>query len=92
MIELNKLVEVLNDNPKLSIEIGGHTDNTGNAADNIKLSGNRAKSVVDYLVSKGIAAARLTWKGYGATKPIADNSKEEGKAKNRRTEFKVTAL
>lgn len=92
MIELNKLIEVLNDNPKLSIEIGGHTDNTGNAADNIKLSGNRAKAVVDYLVSKGIAPARLTWKGYGATKPIADNNSEEGKAKNRRTEFKVTAL
>ncbi len=92
LIELDKLVEILADNAKLSIEIGGHTDNTGNAADNIKLSASRAKAVVDYLISKGIPASRLTWKGYGATKPVADNTTEEGKAKNRRTEFRVTAL
>lgn len=88
--ELDKLVQLLVENPTLRIEISGHTDNTGKPADNLQLSNNRAKAVVDYLLGKNIAAARLTAKGYGATKPIADNKTEEGKAKNRRTEMKVT--
>jgi outer membrane protein OmpA-like peptidoglycan-associated protein/tetratricopeptide (TPR) repeat protein len=89
-IELQKLVQLLQENPTLKIQVGGHTDNVGNATDNLKLSNNRAKSVVDYLVGKGIAAARLTYKGYGAAKPVADNKTEEGRARNRRTEILVT--
>lgn len=91
-IELDKLLQVLNENPTLKLEIKGHTDNIGKQEDNIKLSSSRAKSVVDYLVSKGINAARLTHKGFGATQPIADNNTEEGKAKNRRTEFVIVGM
>jgi outer membrane protein OmpA-like peptidoglycan-associated protein/tetratricopeptide (TPR) repeat protein len=88
-IELDKIVQLLNDNPTLKIEISGHTDNVGKPADNLTLSNNRAKSVVGYLASKGIASQRLVAKGYGETKPVADNTTEEGKARNRRTELKV---
>jgi outer membrane protein OmpA-like peptidoglycan-associated protein len=88
-VELDNLVELLKENPALSISINGHTDNTGNPADNMKLSNNRANEVVRYLVSKGIAASRLTAKGWGETQPIAPNNTEEGRARNRRTEMKV---
>ena len=87
--ELNKLVEFLELNPTLSIEIGGHTDSVGEDADNQKLSENRAKSVVAYLVKNGIEATRLSHVGYGETVPKASNDTPEGRAKNRRTEFKV---
>jgi outer membrane protein OmpA-like peptidoglycan-associated protein/tetratricopeptide (TPR) repeat protein len=90
--ELDKLLQLMQDNATVKIQIGGHTDNTGLAAENLKLSSNRAKAVVDYLVSKGIAATRLTFKGFGASKPIADNKTEEGKAKNRRTEIVITGI
>lgn len=88
-IELDKLVQLLNDNPTVKIEISGHTDNVGKPADNLTLSNNRAKSVVNYLISKGVVAQRLVAKGYGETKPVADNKTDEGRAKNRRTELKV---
>jgi outer membrane protein OmpA-like peptidoglycan-associated protein len=91
-VELDKLVQLLTENPAIKLQINGHTDNTGNADDNLKLSTNRAKSVVDYLVSKNISATRLTYKGFGATKSIADNNTEEGKAQNRRTEFVVVGM
>ena len=91
-VELQKLVELLTKNPKLKIEISGHTDNQGSKLHNQTLSENRAKAVYDYLVSKGIAANRLTYKGYGDTQPIADNNTEEGRALNRRTQFKVTGI
>lgn len=87
--ELDKLVALLNDNPNLKIQIDGHTDNTGQEKDNLQLSNNRAKSVVGYLLSKGINTQRLTYKGFGSTKPVADNSSELGKAQNRRTELSV---
>lgn len=87
--ELIKLVEFLNNNISLKIEIGGHTDNTGNATLNKELSENRAKAVYNYFVQHAIAAERLTYKGYGATVPIASNTTEEGKALNRRTEFLI---
>ena len=87
--ELDKLVLLLNDNPKVKIQITGHTDNVGQAKDNLILSDNRAKAVVGYLVSKGIDPKRLSYKGFGANKPIADNSTENGKALNRRTELSV---
>ncbi|ULQ56776.1 OmpA family protein [Flavihumibacter rivuli] len=89
MVELDKLVQMLRENPGLNIQINGHTDNVGKAADNQKLSNGRAQSVVNYLISKGIDAKRLSFQGYGATQPIADNTTEEGKAMNRRTEVKV---
>jgi outer membrane protein OmpA-like peptidoglycan-associated protein/tetratricopeptide (TPR) repeat protein len=87
--ELAEIVQLLKDNPTLKIQINGHTDNSGKPADNFKLSEDRAKSVTDYLIAKGIAPARLSSKGWGDTQPISDNSTPEGKAKNRRTELKV---
>ena len=91
-VELQKLIDLLTINPKLKIEISGHTDNQGAKTYNQTLSQNRAKSVYDYLISKGIPASRLSYKGYGDTIPIADNNTEEGRRLNRRTEFKVTGL
>lgn len=91
LAELDKLVQLLSDNPTLKIQIGGHTDSVGKAADNLKLSDNRAKAVVSYLVSKGIALNRLTAKGYGSTVPVASNKTEAGRALNRRTEMKVVS-
>jgi outer membrane protein OmpA-like peptidoglycan-associated protein/tetratricopeptide (TPR) repeat protein len=88
-IELDKLVTLMNENPALRVEIGGHTDNVGAAADNLKLSQNRANAVVNYIISKGIPAKRLTAKGYGSNNPVADNNTEAGRARNRRTEMKV---
>jgi flagellar motor protein MotB len=89
LIELDKVLQLLNDNPTLKIEIDGHTDNVGKAKDNLLLSTNRAKAVVDYLTKNGINKQRLINKGFGASKPIADNKTEQGKALNRRTELKV---
>ncbi|MFN8777590.1 MAG: OmpA family protein [Flavobacteriales bacterium] len=89
-VELDKLVALLQANPARKVEIGGHTDNVGSDETNRQLSDNRARSVVEYLISRGIDAARLTHKGYGESQPIADNESEEGRARNRRTEFKVT--
>ncbi|MBL7702672.1 MAG: OmpA family protein [Ferruginibacter sp.] len=88
-IELDKLVGLLNDNPNLKIQLDGHTDNIGHEKDNQLLSANRAKSVVGYLLSKGINTQRLTHKGFGSTKPVADNTTEKGKGLNRRTELSI---
>jgi outer membrane protein OmpA-like peptidoglycan-associated protein len=71
------------------IELGGHTDNVGSAVSNQKLSLDRANTVRDYLISKGIDGARVTAKGYGHTKPISDNKTAEGRAENRRTEVTI---
>ena len=90
-VELEKLIQLLTENPALKIEISGHTDNVGKPADNLLLSNNRAKAVVNYLVSKAVPAQRLTAKGYGETKPMADNKTEDGRALNRRTEMKVVS-
>lgn len=87
--ELDKLVVLLRDNPTIRIQLSGHTDNVGKAEDNLVLSNNRAQAVVKYLVAHGIEQQRLSFKGYGATQPVADNTTEEGRAKNRRTELKV---
>ena len=89
--ELDKLVLLLNENPKVKIQISGHTDNVGQLKDNLLLSENRAKAVVNYLVAKGIDVKRLSYKGFGAGKPIADNSTENGRALNRRTELSVVS-
>ena len=87
--ELDHLLGILKDNPNMKIEISGHTDNTGSAALNLRLSAARAKAVVDYLLGKGIDMSRLTSKGYGSTQPVATNSTALGRAKNRRVEFKI---
>jgi outer membrane protein OmpA-like peptidoglycan-associated protein len=86
---LNDLAEVMKLKPTLIIEIAGHTDNTGTPEINIKLSQDRADAVRNYLIKKGIATNRVTAKGYGYTKPVADNSTDEGKQKNRRTEVRI---
>jgi len=86
---LNKLTNLLEANPEVKIEIAGHTDNQGNAAANQVLSENRAKAVYQYLIDHGISVTRLMYKGYGQSKPIATNDTEEGRAQNRRTEFRV---
>jgi outer membrane protein OmpA-like peptidoglycan-associated protein/tetratricopeptide (TPR) repeat protein len=88
-VELDKIVQLLKDNPTLKIQINGHTDNSGKTSDNITLSENRAKAVTTYLTSKGINAARLAFKGWGETQPVANNATPEGRAQNRRTELKV---
>jgi outer membrane protein OmpA-like peptidoglycan-associated protein/tetratricopeptide (TPR) repeat protein len=87
--ELDRLVKMLTDFPNIRIEISGHTDNQGSLQTNQKLSENRAKAVVDYLITKGIAQSRLEFKGYAYLQPIASNDKEDGRQQNRRVEFKV---
>jgi outer membrane protein OmpA-like peptidoglycan-associated protein len=86
---LNNLYEAMKLKPKLIIEIGGHTDNTGTSEINQKLSQDRANAVRNYLIKKGIAPNRVSAKGYGDTQPVADNTSEEGKQKNRRTEVRI---
>lgn len=88
--ELEKLADLLYDYPDMKIEISGHTDNVGSDADNKALSEARAKAVVDYLIKKNKKYAdRLTFKGYGEEDPIDTNDTDEGRARNRRVEFKV---
>lgn len=89
LTELSKLLTFLNNNPGIKIEISGHTDNVGTPEYNKELSRNRAKSVNDYLVKQGIDQLRLIYKGCGEAQAIDDNSTEEGRAENRRTEFKI---
>ncbi len=92
MAELNLLLGFLITNDKLNIEIQGHTDNVGDRKLNEKLAENRAKEVYGYLITNGIDKKRLTFKGYGETKPKADNATEEGRKQNRRTEFIITKI
>ncbi|MDD2564857.1 MAG: OmpA family protein, partial [Salinivirgaceae bacterium] len=89
--ELNRLAGVMNEVPSLKIEISGHTDNTGSAAVNERLSRDRAKAVVDYLAAQQIASDRLTYEGFGYSQPIADNKTNDGRQQNRRVEFKVVS-
>jgi outer membrane protein OmpA-like peptidoglycan-associated protein/Tol biopolymer transport system component len=89
--ELSKLIGFLNANPAIHILITGHTDNQGMESYNQTLSENRAKAVSGFLSAHGIEATRLSYKGYGSTKPIADNSTKEGQAENRRTEFEIVS-
>ena len=89
MTEINKLYELLKHNSELTIRITGHTDNVGSESENLKLSEQRAKSVYDVLAKKGIDKSRLNYEGMGESRPIEDNDSEEGKRKNRRTEFVI---
>ncbi|MEI6435679.1 MAG: OmpA family protein [Bacteroidota bacterium] len=86
---LDLLFDFLLENPNISIQVQGHTDNIGNDASNLKLSESRAESVYKYLVEKGIELTRLTYKGFGKSIPVASNDSEEGRAKNRRTVFVI---
>jgi outer membrane protein OmpA-like peptidoglycan-associated protein/Tol biopolymer transport system component len=96
--ELDKLVELLNDNPEINIEMSSHTDSIASHDYNIALSQRRAESTVNYLVKKGIARDRLTAKGYGETKPVARNTNPDGtdnfdgRQRNRRTEFRILSV
>lgn len=86
---IDRFIEFLDENPHMKIAIHGHTDNVGKAAYNLALSENRAKSVYEYMVQKGVGESRLSYKGFGETKPIASNLDPYGRAKNRRTEFVI---
>ena len=88
-VELDKVAALLKANPTIGVELGGHTDNVGSAEDNLRLSQARAEAVMRYLVGQGIEAQRLTPKGYGESRPVADNATEEGRQQNRRTELKI---
>ncbi|MBM3420625.1 MAG: hypothetical protein FJY11_05760 [Bacteroidetes bacterium] len=92
MPELEKLSALLADNPGLKIEIGGHTDDTGSDELNQKLSEERAVAVFRFLVAEGVEPARLTYRGYGKSVPVSDNTTPEGRRLNRRTEVKVTDI
>lgn len=87
--ELDKIVRFMSENRTTRIEISGHTDDVGKPADNIVLSNNRAKAVVDYLTRNGVKQANVVYKGYGETKPFAPNTTDENRTLNRRIEFKV---
>lgn len=87
--ELNRLVKLLKENPKVKVEISSHTDDVGSEDYNQKLSESRSKAVIEYVISKGIIANRLIAKGYGETKPMDKNDTETGRQNNRRTEFKI---
>ena len=87
---LDKVVGFLKKNEKAKVELNGHTDVMGDAQKNVELSINRAKSVADYLISKGIVESRIAYQGFGGTKPIITEPKtEEERALNRRVEFVI---
>ncbi|MGD1844773.1 MAG: OmpA family protein [Salibacteraceae bacterium] len=86
---LDNVATVLKANPAYKLTIHGHTDNTGNADRNLELSKQRAQAAKEYLVAKGVDASRITAEGFGDAKPVAGNDTEEGRAKNRRVEFKI---
>lgn len=90
--ELNRTAEFLKNNPSVTIEVAGHTDNVGSEGFNQKLSQNRAQSVADYVASQGVDKSRMTVMGYGLSRPIAFNTDEEGRAMNRRVEFKILKM
>jgi OOP family OmpA-OmpF porin len=88
-LELNRVVKLLTENPSIVIQISAHTDSRGSDEYNFKLSDNRARSVMEYILSKGISADRISSKGYGETIPVATNDTDDGRQLNRRVEFKI---
>ena len=87
--ELDRVAKFLKENPDIKIEIGGHTDNVGKEASNMRLSQSRADAVALYIISKGASATNVVSKGYGFSKPVATNTTAIGKAQNRRVEFTI---
>lgn len=88
-VELDKVYKLMKEKPELRFEISGHTDSKGDDKLNMRLSNDRAKAVMDYLVKKGIPKVRLTYKGYGKSEPIASNDTDAGRQMNRRVELKI---
>ncbi len=86
---LDRAVKTLQKRPNINVEVAAHTDSRGKASYNLDLSNRRAASVMDYLVAHGVAASRLSSKGYGETQPRADNATVQGRAKNRRVELRI---
>jgi len=91
-IEIDYLYQLLIDNPNLKIQIIGHTDSVGEDEENMVLSQNRAKSVFQAIIEKGISSVRLSYEGRGETEPIDNNDTDEGRQSNRRTEFVITEM
>jgi outer membrane protein OmpA-like peptidoglycan-associated protein len=89
---LNKLAGLMTDNPRIAIELRGHTDNVGEAEKNVVLSQQRVAAVKTYLVSRGVAEARISGMGLGGAEPIASNAQENTRKLNRRVEFRVTGM
>lgn len=90
--ELNKVVALMTENPRIEIELSGHTSSEGTPEGNTQLSQSRVQSCKNYLISKGIDEGRISAIGYGPSKPIADNSSEEGRIKNRRVEMRIVKI
>ena len=88
-VELDRVVKLMKENPTIEIELSAHTDSRASDEHNLVLSDNRAKSVREYIISKGIDASRMTSIGYGETRPVAPNDTEENMQLNRRVEFKI---
>lgn len=86
---LEEIIKILKSNPSMQIEIGGHTDNSGDETKNTMLSEKRAKAVADYLINHDIEQSRVISKGYASSQPIADNESEDNRKQNRRVEFKI---
>ena len=91
MLTINQIIKILKDDPSLKTEVSGHTDSDGDDDYNLELSEKRAEAVMKYLISNGIEQSRMNSIGYGETKPVADNSTDEGKSLNRRVEFKFNS-
>lgn len=92
LVELNKIFEFLSKNKNIKVQINGHTDNVGNFKYNKILSTNRAKSVYNFLIEKGIDKNRLKYKGYSSSKPVESNNTPQGRARNRRTEIEIVEM
>ena len=93
MADADKIAQKVRvNNPNFNIEIGGHTDNTGDKKSNQILSENRSKAVYNYLTGKGVSPSRLSFKGFGDTLPIDSNDTDVGRSQNRRTDFKIKSL
>ena len=88
-VELNRVVELMTNNPSIEIEMSAHTDSYGSDEYNFKLSDERARSVREYILSKGIDPKRIVSQGYGETKPVVPNDTDENRQLNRRVEFKI---
>ena len=90
--ELDRLVSMMKEYPEMTITISGHTDDRGTDNYNMILSNNRAKSVYDYIIASGISDTRLSYQGFGESKPVAPNTEDQGRQLNRRVEFMIIKM